>query len=359
MITNNKLTTTIALWQQGIPADPTLWSDEHFQVYVRKHTLKAMTPAVTDDPHGYWRNKENGKCYGTVLNQYVLTRSLTTLEQLDSPVPDDMSAFEWVVDPNWKAPDVFFCADNNLTDEEFELVKAQLRESPLFKRMLVDRYTEQGYQVDLIYITGSRLSGICDARSDIDIIIITKEDNQQEKFNDYDLLLVWKNKPEINMHWYIRDWKDIITNSRPYFINNTTGTYWNIFPEQLQKNILYANPQAQETIDKYINNSSPQLRDQMIYQQIKTVKNSLYKFINLNCIPEENYSKIWYHVCMYSLALQGKKPIDYKAQLLRLKRMRWNDGLTAEDNEWAIEQIKWIVTWYDNHFEDKWKEQAN
>ena len=61
---------------------------------------------------------------------------------------------------------------------------------------------------------------------------------------------------------------------------------------------------------------------------------------------------------MYSLALQGKKPIDYKSQLLRLKRMRWNGGLTAEDNEWAIEQIKWIVTWYDN-FEDKWKEQAN
>ena len=43
---------------------------------------------------------------------------------------------------------------------------------------------------------------------------------------------------------------------------------------------------------------------------------------------------------MYSLALQGKKPIDYKSQLLRLKRMRWNGGLTAEDNEWAIEQIK-------------------
>lgn len=55
MMTNNKFTTptTIALWQQGIPADPTLWSDEHFQVYVRKHTLKTMIPPVTDDSHGY------------------------------------------------------------------------------------------------------------------------------------------------------------------------------------------------------------------------------------------------------------------------------------------------------------------
>ena len=56
MMTNNKLTTpttTIALRQQGIPADPILWSDEHFQVYVRKHTLKAMIPPVADDPHGY------------------------------------------------------------------------------------------------------------------------------------------------------------------------------------------------------------------------------------------------------------------------------------------------------------------
>lgn len=55
MMTNNNLTTptTIALRQQGIPADLTLWSDEHFQVYVRKHTLKTMTPPVSDDPHGY------------------------------------------------------------------------------------------------------------------------------------------------------------------------------------------------------------------------------------------------------------------------------------------------------------------
>lgn len=52
MMTNNKLTTptTIALRQQGILADPTLWSDEHFQVYVRKHTLKAMTSPAD---HGY------------------------------------------------------------------------------------------------------------------------------------------------------------------------------------------------------------------------------------------------------------------------------------------------------------------
>ena len=56
MMTNNKFTTpiiTIALRQQGIPADPTLWSDEHFQVYVRKHTLKTMTPPDGSDSHGY------------------------------------------------------------------------------------------------------------------------------------------------------------------------------------------------------------------------------------------------------------------------------------------------------------------
>lgn len=310
------------------------------------------------DTHGYWWNDQDGQCYGDYLDQYELTRDLETLEPLNQPIEDDMSHFHWVDDPSWKRPSVLFNPEDNLNAAEFALLKDELRSSPIFRRMLVDRYNKMGWQVDLIYITGSRLSGICDARSDIDIIIITKEDNQQEKFNDYDLLLVWKNKPEINMHWYIRDWKDIVTNSRSYFINNTTGTYWNIFPEQLQKNILYANLQAQETIDKYINNSSPQLRDQIIYGQIETVKNSLYKFINLNCIPEENYSKIWYHVCIYSLALQGKKPIDYKSQLLRLKRMRWNGGLTAEDNKWAIEQIKWIVNWYDN-FEDKWKKQAN
>ena len=55
MMTNNNLITptTIALRQQGIPADPILWSDENFQVYVRKHTLKTMTPPDDSDPHGY------------------------------------------------------------------------------------------------------------------------------------------------------------------------------------------------------------------------------------------------------------------------------------------------------------------
>lgn len=355
MMTNNNLTTptTIALRQQGIPADLTLWSDEHFQVYVRKHTLKTMTPPVSDDPHGYWRNKEDGKCYGKVLNQYVLTRSLTTLEQLDDPIPDDMSAFEWVVDPNWKAPDVFFCADNNLTDEEFELIKAQLRESPLFKRMLVDHYTEQGYQVDLVYITGSRLSGICDARSDIDILIICKNQNEKTYFHDEDLLLVWKNKPSVNMHWYLRSWDDIISTNRGGFIQNTSGCYWNSFKEQLQKNILYANPAAQETIDKYINHNDVALRDHLLYKAIAIVLPSLRMFVELDTIPEKNYSKIWYHVCMYSLILQGEKPIDYKKQLLYAKRMRWN-GVSPENIKWMMEQIKWVVNWYDR-FEDKWE----
>ena len=66
--------------------------------------------------------------------------------------------------------------------------------------MLVDCYTEQGYQVDLVCITGSRLSGICDARSDIDILIICKDQNEKTYFHDEDLLLVWKNKPSINLH---------------------------------------------------------------------------------------------------------------------------------------------------------------
>lgn len=57
--------------------------------------------------------------------------------------------------------------------------------------MLIDRYREQGHQVDLISITGSRLSGICDARSDIDILIIcSKDQNEKIYCHDEDLLLV-------------------------------------------------------------------------------------------------------------------------------------------------------------------------
>lgn len=311
-----------------------------------------MTP--DDDRHGYWRNKENGKCYGTVLNQYTLTRDLITLNQLDSPLPDDMSAFEWVADPDWKAPDIFFHTDNNLTDEEFELIKAQLRESPLFKRMLIDRYREQEYQVDFIYITGSRLSGICDARSDIDILIICKDRNKKVYFHDEDLLLVWKNKPSINMHWHLLSWNDIVNSNRGGFMQNTSGCDWNSFNTQLQKNILYANLAAQGTIDKYINNNDITLRDHLLHKLIAIVLPLLRMFIELDTIPEQNYSKIWYHVCMYSLILQGKKPIDYKKQLLYAKRMRWN-GVNPENIKWMMEQIKWVVNWYD-HFEDKWKE---
>ena len=91
----------------------------------------------------------------------------------------------------------------------------------------------------------------------------------------------------------------------------------------MQKNILYANPAAQETIDTYINNNNDTtLRDHLLYKAISIVLPSLRIFIELDTIPEKNYSKIWYHVCMYSLILQDKKPIDYKEQLLYAKRMR-------------------------------------
>ena len=223
--------------------------------------------------------------------------------------------------------------------------------------MLVDRYCEQGYQVDLVCITGSRLSGICDARSDIDILIICKDQNEKTYFHDEDLLLVWKNKPSINMHWYLCSWNDIISINRDGFIHNTSGCCWHSFHTQLQKNILYTNPVTQEMIDKYINNNDVTLRNHLLYKAIAIVLPLLRMFVELDTIPEKNYSKIWYHVCMYSLILQGKEPIDYKEQLLYAKRMRWN-GVNTEKIKWMMEQIKWVVDWYDN-FEDKWKEQTN
>lgn len=355
--TNNNQSTTptsITLRPQGIPTTSSNYEDDHFQVYVRKHFKQTLVPSTT---HGYWRNKNNGRCYGTILNQYELTRNLNTLEPLDTPILDDMSAFEWVDDPNYKAPNIFFHEDNNLTDEEFKCIKHQLRESPLFKRMLVNRYRDAAASVDIVYITGSRLSGICDARSDIDIIIIV--DDIKERFRDTDLLLVWKEKPTVNMHWYLRSWDDLVNDNKNGFINNTTGCYWNAFNNQLQSNILYANPASKEKISKYINNNDADniLRNHLFYKALAFCAASLHDFVRLNTIPEESYSKIWYHVCMYSLILQNKNPIDYKKQLLRAKRMRWNQ-VKQEDIDWMMEQIKWIVNWYDN-FEDKWKEQAN
>ena len=58
------------------------------------------------------------------------------------------------------------------------------------------------------------------------------------------------------------------------------------------KNILYTNPVAQETIDKYINNSNYALRDHLLYKAIAIVLPLLRMFVELDTIPEKNYSKI-------------------------------------------------------------------
>ena len=42
-------TTKIALWPQGIPAS-LIYSDDHFQLYIRKHLKRHMTLV---DTHGY------------------------------------------------------------------------------------------------------------------------------------------------------------------------------------------------------------------------------------------------------------------------------------------------------------------
>ncbi len=187
---------------------------------------------------------------------------------------------------------------------------------------------ESPYIVKFIYITGSRLVGIIDDRSDYDIICVTEGEGVRKE-SDY--FIKYEDK---KIHWiYI---------SHDRFFQEETH-YWEYIGQNILKNLteehlLYVNDMFKDDVVKFIENKEL-LSFNGRRKLIKYFKNYIENIIEDGYIKEERYSKMLYHLC---LAYYYENNIELETEFLKeIKRIRWQP-VQEQYKTQCFEIIKWL-----------------
>lgn len=199
----------------------------------------------------------------------------------------------------------------------------EFKESEYYQRIF------KNHKIVLLYISGSRLYGIIDERSDYDLIAIVDEDIPETHPNEFIMY-----EDSIKIHWYYRSlktFKDLSVN----------GTNLNIVGGIQLRNlnsdtILYQNEKYEYQINELLSE-----KETISNNSCKALYNRLSKLvddiISDNAIVEKNYTKMIYHLCVASYYLNGDEPdISF---LKRIKRIRWQP-VSDEYKTLAVERLK-------------------
>ena len=199
----------------------------------------------------------------------------------------------------------------------------EFKESEYYQRIF------KNHKVVILYVSGSRLCGITDERSDYDLIAIVDEDIQETSPNEFIMY-----EDSIKIHWYYRSlktFKDLSVN----------GTNLNIIGGIQFRNlnsdaILYQNKEYESQINELLSE-----KNVISNNSCKALYNRLPKLVDDivsdNAISEKNYTKMIYHLCVASYYLNGDEPdISF---LKKIKRIRWQP-VSDEYKILAVERLK-------------------
>ena len=199
----------------------------------------------------------------------------------------------------------------------------EFKESEYYKRIF------KNHKVVILYVSGSRLCGITDERSDYDLIAIVDEDIQETNPNEFIMY-----EDSIKIHWYYRSlktFKDLSVN----------GTNLNIiggiqFRNLNSDTILYKNKEYESQINELLSEKNVISNNscKALYNRLKELVDSI---ISDNAISEKNYTKMIYHLCLASYYLNGDEPdISF---LKKIKRIRWQP-VSDEYKILAVERLR-------------------
>ena len=199
----------------------------------------------------------------------------------------------------------------------------EFKESEYYQRIF------KNHKVVILYVSGSRLCGITDERSDYDLIAIVDEDIQETNPNEFIMY-----EDSIKIHWYyisFKTFKDLSVN----------GTNLNIvggiqFRDLNSDAILYQNKEYESQINELLSekNDISSNSCKALYNRLKELVDSI---ISDNAISEKNYTKMIYHLCLASYYLNGDEPdISF---LKKIKRIRWQP-VSDEYKILAVERLK-------------------
>ena len=199
----------------------------------------------------------------------------------------------------------------------------EFKESEYYQRIF------KNHKIVLLYISGSRLYGIIDERSDYDLIAIVDEDIPETRPNEFIMY-----EDSIKIHWYYRSLKT-------FKYLSVNGTNLNIvggiqFRNLNSDTILYQNEEYESQINELLSE-----KETISNNSCKALYNRLSKLvddiISDNAIVEKNYTKMIYHLCVASYYLNGDE-LDISF-LKRIKRIRWQP-VSDEYKTLAVERLK-------------------
>ncbi len=199
----------------------------------------------------------------------------------------------------------------------------EFKESEYYQRIF------KNHKVVILYVSGSRLYGITDERSDYDLIAIVDEDIPEMYPNEFIMY-----EDSIKIHWYYRSlktFKDLSVN----------GTNLNIvggiqFRNLNSDTILYQNEEYESQINELLSEKNVISNNscKALYNRFPKLVDDI---ISDNAISEKNYTKMIYHLCVASYYLNGDEPdISF---LKKIKRIRWQP-VSDEYKTLAVERLK-------------------
>ena len=199
----------------------------------------------------------------------------------------------------------------------------EFKESEYYQRIFKNN------KVVLLYISGSRLYGIIDERSDYDLIAIVDEDIPETRPNEFIMY-----EDSIKIHWYYRSlktFKDLSVNGTN--VNIVGGIQ---FRNLNSDTILYQNEEYESQINELLSEKETISNNscKALYNRLKELVDSI---ISDNAISEKNYTKMIYYLCLASYYLNADEP-DILF-LKKIKRIRWQP-VSDEYKTLAVERLK-------------------
>lgn len=204
---------------------------------------------------------------------------------------------------------------------------------------------KKNYEVIMIWITGSTLSGLAEDYSDYDLAVLIADDVTTTRYVRNDDYLLYK--PENRKVQWMYETVEDITTLQPNFKLRNIG--WSIFRHITDDFIIYKNPKYLSFIETLINKRY-EISKYSMYLYYNTKQDIIKPILTCNCIPEQSKVRSLHHLCWIYDTLNSRE-LDSEL-LLKLKHIM-EVPVDEQTLETAFIKIKFLEEYFNSHRHEK------
>lgn len=189
-------------------------------------------------------------------------------------------------------------------------------------------------KVILMYVSGSRVLGITDERSDYDIVVVVDDtiDSSSKSMLTYE---------GVRVHWYFRPLAEFICGYGCGL--SSFGAV--LFGMLTNEKVIYANPDY-DAVCNLIMSNRKFIAWNGLHYVVDRYSDLVDSVTEDGVILPKNYTKILCHLCVSSCyALKHQLTEEEKGYLLQIKRIRWQP-VSDEAKAWCVDRIVDLQQWY-------------